>query len=224
MKKLSYLFLVFTLLIVSCNERNVIIPDINFKNALLSSNYVDTDGDGKGDATIDLNGDNEIQINEIESVKFLNVSSKNIESLEGIEGFVNLEKLDCHDNQLKNLDVVNNKELVTLYCYDNQIENLDLIANKKLKVLGCRGNLLTSLNLSKNSNLEVLYGYNNRLTSLNLKNGNNSKMRAMFAHGNEYLKCIEVDDMDAIYPSSDVENYKGWCKDDYASYVESCDN
>ena len=217
MRKLFFLY-AFLLVVSSSIGQNVNIPDSQFKNALLSSNCIDTDGDGKVDGNVDINDDNEIQINEIKDIEFLNVSFKNIASLEGIQEFENLKKLYCHDNQLKSLDVSKNKNLEVLYCYDNQITHLNLKKNKNLKKLGCRDNKLTKLDLSKNTKLEVLYCYKNLLTSLNIKNGNNANMGSMWAYDNPNLTFIKVDNIDSTYPAYDKSNYKGWCKDSNASY------
>ncbi|MDO5980006.1 leucine-rich repeat domain-containing protein [Flavivirga spongiicola] len=217
MRKLFFLY-AFLLVALSSIGQNVNIPDNQFKKALLSSNCIDSDGDGKPDSDVDINNDNKIQINEIKNIEFLNVSFKDITSLEGIQEFENLKKLYCHDNQLKNLDVSKNKNLEVLYCYDNQITHLNLKKNKNLKKLGVRDNKLTKLDLSKNKKLEVLYCYKNLLTSLNIKNGNNVNMGSMWSYDNPNLTSIKVDNENNTYPICDKSNYKGWCKDPNTSY------
>jgi hypothetical protein len=45
-------------------------------------------------------------------------------------------------------------------------------------------------------------------------------MDTMFAFNNPDLLCIMVDDENATYP--ECEQFFGWCKDETASYSESC--
>jgi len=206
----------------ACKEQNVYILDVNFKNSLIETACIDTNNDGKADSNLDINKDKKIQFSEVQNIEYLNVSSKNIKSLDGIEAFVNLKRLDCYDNELTSLDVSKNKKLEVLYCYDNQLTKLDLTKNKNLKKVGCRGNHLTSLDLSQNSNLEVLYCYENRLTSLNIKNGNNANMTAMSSYNNPNLSCIKVDNEGLNFPDCNKSDYSGWCKDDTTSYSKDC--
>lgn len=194
--------------------QEVNIPDQNFRQALLSFNCVDSDGDGKGDAPADQNNDGILQHSEIQSIKHLRIANLEIKSLEGIQYFTNLEKLFCHDNRLKSLDVSKNLNLLSLYCYDNQITQLDLTQNLELRELGIRDNKVTVLDLSKNTKLEVLYCYQNNLKSLNIKNGNNSNMRSMWSYDNPDLTTITLDDVNTSFPECDKENYSGWCVDE----------
>lgn len=90
------------------------IPDVNFKNALINTLCVDTNGDGVFNA--DVNNHNEVQISKDEAVFRLNVSSQGITDLEGIEEFINLELLSCSVNQLTNLDFSQNLFFRDLYC------------------------------------------------------------------------------------------------------------
>lgn len=221
MKKNLY-FSIFLLITFSCSTPNVNIPDTNFRNALLNSNCIDTDGDGKGDSDADTNNDSQIQLSEIENLEFLDVSSKGIKSLEGIQKFINLKALDCYKNELTGLDLTKNTKLQVLFCFDNQLANLDLSKNTNLIELGCRGNRLTSLDLSYNKKLRIAYCYENDLSSLNIGNGNNANMTSMWAFGNPNLLCIEVDDIGIEFPACDREDYSGWCKDSIAEYRNEC--
>lgn len=219
----KHLYLAALLLItVSCTSSHLNIPDADFKNALINTDCIDTDGDGKADSDADLNDDKEIQLSEVENLEFLDVSSKGIKSLEGIQHFVNLKALDCYKNKLSALDVTQNIKLETLFCFDNQITDLDMSHNPELYELGCRGNNLTSLDLSQNKKLGIVYCYKNNLTSLNIKNGNNAKLTSMWAFENPDLSCIEVDDSSIEFPTCDRKDYSGWCKDSMAVYNNTC--
>jgi len=105
---------------------------------------------------------------EIAGITAINVSWRNIESLEGIEHFTALTNLTCDNNKLTSLDVSNNTKLMTLYCFNNEIESLDLSQNRALVDLYCENNKLTLLDVSQNTALLYLYCHNNRLTSLEL--------------------------------------------------------
>lgn len=170
------LFLAFSLNIKS---QIVNIPDPNFKNVLL-----------QGQAGINTNGDNEIQISEaIAFTGTIDCSGQNIKDLTGIEAFVNLKKLYCYGNQLtildlsKNtaleellcflnqlttLDLSQNLEIISVSCYNNQLQNINIKNCLKLKSFGCGGNKLTNLDVSKNVNLKNLFCDSNQLISLDI--------------------------------------------------------
>lgn len=228
MKKLYTLLLLLTATFL--NAQIVVIPDINFKNALISEG-------------VDTNNDGEIQVGEAEAVLDLNLVFKNILSMEGIQSFINLETLFCSSNQLSSLnmsqnlnlyllscgqnqisdlDVGQNLNLTTLVANNNQLSELDLSQNLILRLLACSNNQLSSLDLSHNINLEHLECMDNQLTSLFLNNGNNQNMSTMISSGNIDLTCIQVDDETANYPECGGFPIEGWCKDEWSMYNEDC--
>ena len=92
------------------------------------------------------------------SVPEINVSSKNIGDLKGIENFTKLKKLNCERNNLASLDVKGLTALEELNCSNNEIANLYVSGCTALKKLFCYGNLpLTNLNVTGCTALEVLY-------------------------------------------------------------------
>jgi hypothetical protein len=131
------------------------IPDINFKNALI-------------DEDVDTNNDGEIQVSEAEAILNLNVSFKDILSLEGIQSFVNLEALHCTNNQLSTLDMSQNLNLQWLRCGGNQMSNLNVTQNLNLINLWCDNNELSDLDVTQNLNLESLWCWNNPLGSIDV--------------------------------------------------------
>lgn len=126
-------------------------PDENFRSFLLTQDY-GTDG--------------VLTNEEIAGVTSLNVSKKSIQSLQGIEFFTALTKLECFKNQLTSLNISKNMALKYLDCYDNQLTSLDISKNSALTDLYCENNKLTSLDVSKNMGLEWLTCGYNQLTSL----------------------------------------------------------
>ncbi|MEY3242008.1 MAG: hypothetical protein RIR11_3447, partial [Bacteroidota bacterium] len=61
MNKKSFFTILILLVAQFCLYAQIVnIPDANFKNALVNTNCVDTDGDGFGDTDADINDDGEI--------------------------------------------------------------------------------------------------------------------------------------------------------------------
>ena len=106
----------------------------------------------------------------IESTKEVNVYNKNLTSLQGIEYFTALEKLNCTSNSLTSLDVSKNTKLKTLYCISNNIATLVFPDTETLEEVQCNANRLTSLDVSKCTGLKTFYCINNALPSLDLSN------------------------------------------------------
>lgn len=135
----------------------ITFTDSNFKAALIAGG-VDTGGDG------------EISDTEAAAVTTLDVSNKNISSIDGIEYFTSLTKLWLLDNRLTSLDISNNTVLEEFSCANNRLTSLDVSNNPALTVLHCFSNQLASLDVSSNQALTVLDCHNNRLTSFDVSN------------------------------------------------------
>jgi Leucine-rich repeat (LRR) protein len=171
----------------------VLIPDSNFEQALI-------------DLGIDSNPviDGRVLKSDVENVTFLDVSSKNISDLTGIEAFTALEifycyfnqltsldmsantaltQLGCFSNQLTSLDVSANTALTDFYCYENQLTSLDVSNNTALMFLLCHSNQLTSLDVSANTALTDFYCYENQLTSLDISN--NTALTYLYCQTNQ---------------------------------------
>jgi hypothetical protein len=65
----------------------------------------------------------------------LNISNKGLEGNLNLDGFENLEELNCNDNKLVEVNLINNKKMVNLYCKNNQLTNLDLSGCENLQTL-----------------------------------------------------------------------------------------
>ena len=154
------------------------IPDANFEQALIDDG-IDTDG---------LINQKILNRDAI-GVELLDVSSKMISDLSGIEAFTDLTFLNCLNNQLSTLDLSHNIALQQLLCGSNQLSSLNVTGNGALirlecslnalssldvsnstglQNLGCSGNQLSSLDLSQNTALQQLNCSNNQLSSLNI--------------------------------------------------------
>jgi Leucine-rich repeat (LRR) protein len=155
MKK-YYFFLVFTFLFInSINAQKTYVPDDHFEQALIDLGYDDV----LDDYVITAN---------ISGVTSLEVYSKNISDLTGIEGFTSLQELHCPSNQLVNIDLSNNTALTVLRIQTNSLTGLDITNNTNLTKIVCSYNQLTDLDVSQNINLNHLDFKNNQLTSIDI--------------------------------------------------------
>ena len=136
---------------IAIDKKN--FPDDNFRAWLLEQSY------GK---------DAELTETEIDNVKEISLIVRHIESLEGLEFFTALTKLNCSSNDLKTLDVSKLADLSVLNCYSNKLETLDVSKNIHLSELNCSWNRLETINVSKNTELLEINCYNNRLSTLDL--------------------------------------------------------
>ncbi|MGB3343153.1 MAG: hypothetical protein WBA61_04520, partial [Aequorivita sp.] len=153
---MNHFFIFLFILMGSVLQAQIVnIPDVNFKNALI-------------EAGVDTNGDGEIQLSEAEAVINLNVSFQEIQSMEGIQSFVNLEVLHCSNNQISSLNMSHNLNLQWLTCGSNYLSNLDITQNLNLINLWCDNNQLSDLNVSQNLNLKSLWCWNNPLSSVDI--------------------------------------------------------
>lgn len=158
------------------------IPDVNFEQKLIS-----------------LGIDNDNQINgriwegDALKVKDLNVAgpsgpsmgnegnaSENddlIKSIQGIEEFKNLERLDISRNRITAVSFKNLTGLKFLNCSSNPISALDLQYNTQLTELYCHKINIPGLVLTKNVLLESLFCEFNNLVSLDV--GQNLKLKEL---------------------------------------------
>ena len=154
MKKLLLILFCFPLLTLA---QQTYVPDDNFEAYLEANNM------GNGIAN-----DDSVTTSNIVGITSLDVSSKAISDLTGIEDFTALTSLICWNNQLTSLDVTQNTALTSLDCQSNQLTNLDVSQNTVLTSLDCQSNQLTNLDLSQNTALTYLNCQSNQLTSIDV--------------------------------------------------------
>ncbi|MEG2201926.1 MAG: hypothetical protein RRX94_06985 [Raoultibacter sp.] len=117
----------------------------------------------------DTNKNQTLEADEIKAVKEINVSHKNIKTLQGIEHFTNLTSLNCYATRpLTTLDVSANTALTTLTCFSNGFSTLDVSKNTALTFLSCANFGLTTLDVSKNTALTTLDCSYTNLTTLDV--------------------------------------------------------
>lgn len=153
------------------------VPDDNFEQALI-------------DLGVDRSGvlDDTILLAEALATRFININSRNITDLTGLEHFVNLtglnassnplntfdttpfsqlEYLDLYNTNISALDLSNTPNMKALYCAQNNISVLD-VSSLNLRELGCDNNNITTLNLANSSDLQRLFATNNQLNAIDV--------------------------------------------------------
>ena len=115
-----------------------------------------------------VNKDGYLEKKEWYDVYSMDVSSKSISNLKGIEYIERLMTLNCSDNSLISLDVSALEMLKTLDCSNNQLKSLDVSTCSRLEELICSYNKLESIDVSKCPELFKLYCNSNLLKTLNM--------------------------------------------------------
>ncbi|MGC6431972.1 MAG: leucine-rich repeat protein [Jejuia sp.] len=140
------------------------IPDTNFEQALVDKG-IDSDGVVNG----------QVLESDIIDIETLDVSSRSISDLTGIEGFKNVETLFVQDNDLTTVDLSANTALSGLLIALNNLSSLDISTNVNLISLNANFNNLSTIDLSNNLGLEQIYVNNNELTSIDVSMLSNLK-------------------------------------------------
>lgn len=162
--KYFYLFLFLTLPLNILTSQIINFPDANFKTALLN-NY----------PIIDTNSDSEIDISEAEAALELKLDNSEITSVDGIEHFVNVQKINLNNNDLTNLNldfitslvefrIDDNPNLVTLsLAYLVSVQEIIIIEH----LIG-----MTTLNLGSLTTVGELFycTFNSNMSSLDIAN------------------------------------------------------
>ncbi|OCK51619.1 hypothetical protein BA768_02585 [Chryseobacterium sp. CBo1] len=182
MKKNYYLIL---LLLYSVFQAQIVnIPDANLKTKLLAADISNTiaKDNNLNNIKIDINGNNEIDTNEVLAVYHLNLSASQnqtsnlISNISGLSTFSNLKSLNLDFNNLTSVDATPFTNLQILHVSFNQLNSLSVNNLLNLKTFSCRGPMnLTTLDISNLPSLEDFRCNNNQLTTLNLSNKPNLK-------------------------------------------------
>lgn len=147
-----------------------IFPDEKFRQ-YLKDNF---DKDGNGYFSHD----------EIESITSIDVNGNGmINSLAGINYFINLKTLECESSKFTTLDVSKNPSLQILKCRNGKLTTLNTGQNPNLQILECGGNQLTALDVSGNPNLRTLECGGNQLTALDVSS--NSDLQRLECNVNQ---------------------------------------
>jgi Leucine-rich repeat (LRR) protein len=153
----------------------------------------------------DLNKDGIISVEEAALVKEIDCSNRGISSLEGIQHFTNLEKIDCSGNILITIDVSQNPALKQLICDNTNIQELDVSANPALELLSCKvdysGSGLKSL--KTNPELKILNISGHEISSLDFRG--NKYLKELYCRGDQ---MINLDVSNSVLDSLDCRGIK----------------
>jgi Leucine-rich repeat (LRR) protein len=156
--------LFFFLICGFANAQIVNIPDYRFKLALIEHN-----------PPIDTNNNGEIEVSEAELCDFINVPSKSITSLEGIQSFTNLKEIRFPFNDILSVDFSQNVLLEKVHGNNSLIDDIALSSNPNLYFIEISNNYLTTIDFSENIDLEEIWLSNNNLTVIDVSNNQNLK-------------------------------------------------
>ena len=118
----------------------------------------------------------------------VNCSNNNITKIV-MDSVGELVKFDCSNNDLMALDVSQCFKLQELNCSGNQLMELDVRNQTQLTQLDCHNNKLTELNVEQNGSLISLICNDNQLTTLDLsQNHSLSKLNC----AKNRLACVDV--------------------------------
>jgi Leucine-rich repeat (LRR) protein len=157
----------------AAEDEIVTIPDMNLKAAL---NYLLNKIPGA-----------DITKSELESFETLDLSGKDIQSLEGLQYAVNLKELSLRSNNyIKDLGPLSNlHNLKKLFIGGNQIKDLTPLQETDLTHLDISDNPLQNINiLSAFTNLTYLEAAGNQITDLNPLS-NLTQLTSLFLDGNQ---------------------------------------
>lgn len=125
-------------------------------------------------------------------------NNEEIENLEGIKYFTNLQTLLCASTNIKKLDISNNKKLSTLNCNNcEQLNEIEFGNITTLKELSCGNTQIDKIDvISNNRLLEKLECFDTKITQLNVDN--NIKLN--------YLSCsvTNISEFDVSISELDV--------------------
>jgi len=175
-------------------KKTIKIPDDNFKaylKSIIPNSFIN-----------DLM---EINHQDVKNLKKINVSRRNIKSLQGIEYFTALIYLNCYDCSLTVLDLTNNTALIYLNLSYCGLTVLDLSNNTALTILYVVGNKLTSLDLSNNPGLNSRNVYADSSTKITWYIDKRKKAKAS---EKTRLKNVEIKNTLIFY--SEIDYFKGY--------------
>lgn len=121
-------------------------------------------------ATIDTNGDNEIQVSEALQISYLSVVSTAITNFQGIEFFTNLTEFQSIQSQIAQIDLTSNVNLTNLTLRNNNLSSIDLTTLSNLILLDVSDSQISNLNLDNLTQLQQLYIYNLPITNIDFSN------------------------------------------------------
>lgn len=223
--------LLFVLLLLLAKNKSVaqvtIIPDNRFERALIDLG-IDSDLTVNGQIlTSDalLVTQLELSTNTLPNYPYpaADYYEGMIHDLTGLEAFVNLERLEVHSTMIENLNTNSLVNLKYLDCVDNMLTSISVLNNPLLEYIDVTSqgdvypiNDIREIDLSNNPNIQTIFGFG--LGTINLNNNNNNpNMRinvgCSFCFGDPIDTiygnvCIKVDNVELA--QSNQVPYSSW--------------
>lgn len=208
MKKLIVLlFVAFTCVTTWADVvvNSTTFPDANFRNFVITKVAGGSDGKFTNAelAKITSMGANNLGINDVTgiehftSLKRLGLYNNNIKKLD-LSANKNLTYLDCHDNQLTDLDVSKHTMLDTLSIANNKISSIDITNNTRLLRFLANDNPIQSIDISKNTKLKTLFLCNNNLSEINLENNVELKQLSIYYNSIRELDLSKLTKLEVV--------------------------
>ncbi|CAJ0749956.1 1857_t:CDS:2 [Entrophospora sp. SA101] len=158
---------------------SIVIDDLNKQSVTINDrNSIDglnSNDDNPNEQTI-------VETSSSANIEKLDLSSLGLQGDLKLEGFVNLKRLDCSDNELEEetffgktfkiktgisvLDVSKNRNLLELHANNGMLKKINLTDLDKLHTLSIANNFVKQLNLSDLQKLKILYCSNNQINKI----------------------------------------------------------
>ena len=130
---------------------------------------------------------------EISKVTEISCKEKYIETIEDLERFENIEKINLSDNKIIDLDLSVFPKLRELDCSYCPIQTLNILNNRSLEYIryeGLRGNKLSNIDFTGNPKLKKIIGGQDGLSQIDLSN--NPDMEEIDIRLSQNLRHINV--------------------------------
>lgn len=165
--------------------------------------------------TADTDGNKILSQSEIDNVTYINIRSRGIKNLKGIEHFTSLRVLNCGGNSLSTINVKSNTNLLNLNVSNNSLKEINVDNNKALKSLQVSGNELQSVDVSANTALESLDVSSNDLTSIDVSKcsrlvtliTDNNQISTVDLKSNTELTTVNMADNKLVYIDLKANTY-----------------
>lgn len=156
---------------------------------------------------IDANDDGRISRYEAERVIEIDCRDCGIATLQDIGEFISLQRLDCRDNLLTELDLRECTLLTKVNCNGNELQALDINGLRSLAELDCAQNRLEGLELVTNVSLRTLRCWSNLLKMLNVSNcaatmdetdARDCPLEAFYKKMQQEIRLLQLDDPNIV--------------------------
>lgn len=154
--------------------------------AVNESNFPDSSFRAYISANVDKDKDNILTDTEISAVTDMNIRTRGISDLKGIEYFTGLKELNASGNKIKELDLTADTELTYLNVSNNDLTVLKLDKAVLLRNLLCSGNNLSNLDISANTALDTVDVSGNRLAAFDISK--NVRLTSLNASDNAIIQ------------------------------------